>query len=99
MPQKKLKQSKSVELVLDETIEISNLASFYDQLSKHLRSSNPVIVNAGKVKRVDTSALQLLCSWYKAALEKNIVITWKHADGTLRSSATRLGLAKYLCIE
>ena len=98
---KKAAKKKSTDRViqLDESIDINNVDSFYRDLSDLLKSTTGVVIDAGKIKRLDTTALQLLCSWCKAATDKGIDVKWKNIDGVFFNSAKLLGLTEHLALD
>lgn len=87
------------ELILEETIDITVINNFYTDLKSLLTGSASITIDAQNVKRVDTSALQLLCSWYQEALNKGATVNWKNTEGVFYQSAKLLGVSKFLSLE
>lgn len=86
-------------IVFDETLDISLIHDFYNQLKDAAQASTVVEIDVGKVAHIDTAALQLLYSWYTSAVEKGITINWKNTDGYFYQSARLLGLHTALGIH
>jgi len=92
-------QNSTQQLLLDESIDITVINKFYDQLKIMLSEGSAININAAQVQRIDTSALQLLCSWYIEAKAKGMQVTWSNIDGVFYQSARLLGVAKSLALE
>lgn len=99
MTAKKRKTLKPIEFVLDETIDLSSITRFYDQLNKLLGTSKPVIINSCQVKKIDTAAVQLISIWFSSATRNNIDVKWKNIDGVFFNTVKKLGLTKFLALE
>lgn len=84
---------------LGEVIDISEVNSLYDALKLLLNEASHVIVDASNVKRLDTAAFQLICSWYRETQTRNITVTWKNTDGVFRDSSDLLGVSSILSLE
>ena len=89
----------SVEYSLSESVDITYINKFYEDLKALLGNSKSIVVDTGKLKRVDTSGLQLLCCWFLDARKKGIKVTWKNTQGTFANSAKLLGLAEIMEIN
>jgi len=87
-------------LILEESLDITVINEFYNKLKKLLsEKDSPIAIDARNLKRIDTSALQLLCAWFRETRNNNIPVVWKNADGILKQSARLLGLSEYLAME
>jgi ABC-type transporter Mla MlaB component len=84
---------------LGESVDITVINKFYDELKSLLSDNRAVCIDAKDVKRIDTSALQLLCSWIQEAKNKNIKVSWKNIDGVFYQSAKLLGVSEHLALE
>ena len=80
------------QIILNDTLDISLIHDFYTNLRNAMKSSSTVEIDAGNVARIDTAALQLLCSWYKSARNKGINIRWKNTGGYFYQCAKLTGL-------
>lgn len=87
------------EYTLGGSVDITVINHFYTELKNLLQDTQSVVIDAGDVKRLDTAALQLLCSWYKEAEKKGISIKWKNIDGVFFNSAKILGVTEHLALE
>ena len=84
---------------LNKTISISTINGFYDELKNILQTPSTIVVDASAVRFLDTSALQLLCSWYSEATNRGIKIQWKNVEGIFLQSVNLLGVAAYLGLQ
>ena len=89
----------SAEYTLNESVDITYINKFYEDLKKLLGSAKTIIVDTGNLKRVDTAGMQLLCCWFLEAQKKGIEVTWKNTQGTFANSAKLLGLANIMEIN
>jgi len=87
------------QIVLNETLDISLIHDFYTNLRNAMKSSSTVEIDAGNVSRIDTAALQLLCSWHQSAKDKGINILWKNTGGYFYQCAKLTGLHTVLGIS
>lgn len=86
--------------LLEESLDITVINDFYKRLKTLLSEKDkPITIDARNLKRIDTSALQLLCAWFQETRNTNIPVVWKNADGILKQSARLLGLSEYLAME
>ena len=92
-------QTNSSDFVLNEVIDITVINKFYDDLKNLLVEGSTVVIDAKDVKRLDTSAIQLICCWYVDAISKEIDVKWKNIDGIFLNSARLLGVSELLSIE
>lgn len=92
-------KNEEVEYLLNENIDITMINSFYDELKTLLTKSSVIIINAQEVKRLDTSAIQLICSWYTEATSKGIDVKWKNIDGVFYNSVKLLGVSNILALD
>lgn len=86
-------------VILDDALDISIINDFYNKLKDSTHSSDLVEIDAGKVRRIDTAAFQLLYSWYVSEKNKGTNIAWKNTEGYFYESARLLGLHKLLDID
>ncbi|WP_455221195.1 STAS domain-containing protein [Kaarinaea lacus] len=90
----------SKEFMLEESLDITVINEFYIKLKSLLSENNsPIAIDAKNLKRIDTSALQLMCAWIRETQNNNIPVIWKNADGILLHSARLLGLSEHLSLE
>ena len=87
---------EATHVVLGETMEISMAQSLYRQLSPCLEKSNPLVVDASQVQRIDTAALQTLAYFSRCAHERSIPFRWHAISPALQQAAQALGLSPFL---
>lgn len=84
---------------LGEVIDISMINSLYDALKLLINEAKEVVIDAQDVKRLDTSALQLLSSWYRETNEREIKVSWINTEGVFSESSKLLGLNSVFGLE
>ncbi|HEX7027281.1 MAG TPA: STAS domain-containing protein [Gammaproteobacteria bacterium] len=76
--------------------EVSNLKS---KLARHLETNRPVILDASKLEKIDTSVMQLLTAFCLSANSKGIEVKWKNPNDRLLRAAELLDLSRPLGLE
>jgi ABC-type transporter Mla MlaB component len=92
-------EGDSIEIVCGSNLDISGIAEFYSSLKQHLDAGNKVILKADDIDRVDTSALQLLCSFFREATKQGMIPRWESPSQALIDSAVLLGIAELLHLD
>lgn len=91
------KQVDTVDTIsFEQSLDISGAAILQQQLSDILRTKTDVALDATKVERADTAALQVLTAFFKDAEAANIKVHWKHTSAPLIKAARLLGLVPSL---
>jgi len=76
---------------LGETLTIEQAATMHAELGRRLGAKN-VVLDAGRLTRVDAAGLQLLAAFLRAAEGHGTGVEWRAPQPALRESARRLGL-------
>jgi anti-anti-sigma regulatory factor len=79
-----------------EVMDISTTAELRAQLLTALESGQPVVLDAGRVERIDTAALQVLSAFFQDANSQQQTVQWKNPSQAISSSAELLGLSSLL---
>jgi len=79
-----------------ETMDIAAVTEFRTQLMEALETRQALTLDASKVERADTAALQLLSTFIQDADSQQQVVQWKDPTQALRQSAALLGLSELL---
>ncbi|HLA74665.1 MAG TPA: STAS domain-containing protein [Gammaproteobacteria bacterium] len=84
-------------IVLDGYLDISNVGDLHARLKAALQERQPIVINANKVERVDTAALQTFIAFSKAAQREGMTFQWQgRPSETFCDSAKVLGLGDIL---
>lgn len=79
-----------------ESLDISCARELHQELSKALGKALPVMIDAGRVERVDTAALQLFAAFWLQARLRKLPVQWSSPSEVLCRSARLLGLDQSL---
>lgn len=82
-----------------DSLDISMVTDFSVELSKALEIGQPVTIQAAKVERADTAALQLLCAFFLDARAAGITVEWQGPSDALKTAALQLGLAEHIGLD
>lgn len=66
------------------------------KLTTLLEVGRRITLDASKLEKIDTSALQLLTAFYRSAIAKSIEVKWKNPSNRLLRAAELLGLSEPL---
>lgn len=81
---------------LPSVMDISAVAELKRRLSEFLTATEPVVIDAAEVERVDGSSLQLLLAFQQQANVLGLDLTWQSASEELKASAQLMGLTESL---
>ena len=90
------RRNNQVRLVLNENLTISQAALLHKKLSKGLAAKLPLILNAERVRQVDTAALQVLVAFCKNAQKQGLSLRYQTPGDYLYLSLRLSGLATAL---
>lgn len=89
-----MSENRVIELPSDVSImEVEHLQTQFQQL---LAADGELVVNAEKVERVDTAALQLLASFFLSCQQQHRPVHWQTPSEVLHISANLLGMGGVL---
>ena len=83
-------------LILEPVLDIMGARDLYGKLNAVLTQRKPVALDASRVERVDTAALQLLTAFCRAAREGGLALSWHGISPALADAAATLGLGETL---
>lgn len=69
------------------------------KLSRYLEANRPVILDASKLEKIDTSVMQLLTAFCRSANNRGIDVKWKNPNDRLLRAAELLDLSRPLGLE
>ena len=84
---------------LEDIFDITVAEKFRTTLLEALNHSKSIELKAEKIERADTSALQVLCAFFKDAKAKGIKVSWVNPTHALIESAKLLGLISALELQ
>ncbi len=91
--------SRRTHLVLGAVVDISTARLFYERLNKALSHNKPLVLNAGRVERIDTAAMQVLAAFCRTARDRRLPLEWKAPSAGLQGAAEMLGLQTMLGVR
>jgi len=78
---------------------IREAAQLLGQLTMRLEHSAPVYIDAAKVERIDTAALQLLVAFFSERKARRCAVVWLECSEGLMRAAAALGLTTELALS
>ncbi len=85
-------------LVLAAHCNVKDAAELKQSLCQHLDDAAPVALDVGKVERVDTSTMQLLCAFVRDRAAQQRKVEWLGDFGVIRDAAHLLGVEAMLSL-
>jgi ABC-type transporter Mla MlaB component len=82
--------------VLAANCNVKDAAELKQTLCLHLDAAAPVAVDVGKVERIDTSTMQLLCAFARDRAAHQRKVEWLGDSPVLRDAARLLGVEALL---
>lgn len=83
-------------VVFEPALDVTKVSVLHGELGRALKSAAPLVLDAGRVERVDTAALQLLAAFFRAADAAGLTVRWQCVSPPLREATELLGLAEML---
>jgi ABC-type transporter Mla MlaB component len=83
-------------LVLAANCNVKGAAELKRALCLHLETAAPIALDVGKVERIDTSTMQLLCAFARDRAVHQRKIEWLGDAGVIRDAARLLGVEALL---
>jgi ABC-type transporter Mla MlaB component len=85
-------------IVLASNCNVKDAAELKQSLCFHLDDGAPVALDVGKIERIDTSTIQLLCAFVRDRLAQQRKVVWLGDASVLRDAAHLLGVAALLSL-
>jgi ABC-type transporter Mla MlaB component len=83
----------------DACLDIAGAQDFYNRLQAALKACQPVVLDATHIERVDTTALQILCAFFREAEVHGLVVQWQHPSPALQNAARLLNVSTCLALS
>lgn len=80
----------------NEVFDISVVTDFKAMVQQAMAGGGGLVLDAAKVERVDTAALQLLAALFRDSEHKGIELSWKTPTEPLKYAARLTGLDELL---
>ena len=91
-----VRQAGETQLVFEPVLDISGARHLYGQLDNVLAGATALVLDASRVQRIDTAALQLLAAFCRTTRDAGLPLHWRAASPALREAAGLLGLDESL---
>jgi ABC-type transporter Mla MlaB component len=85
-------------IVLASNCNVKDAGELKQSLSHYLDDTAPVALDVGKVERVDTSTIQLLCAFVRDRTARNGKVEWIGDSRVIRDAARLLGVEALLSL-
>jgi ABC-type transporter Mla MlaB component len=85
-------------IVLASNCNVKDSAELKQSLCHYLDESAPVALDVGRVERVDTSTMQLLCAFVRDRTARDRKVEWFGDSHIIRDAARLLGVEDLLCL-
>ena len=89
-------QAGETPLVFEPVLEIADARHLYSELNAALADAKALVLDASRVQRVDTAALQLLAAFARATHAAGLPLRWHAASAALCEAVALLGLNEAL---
>ena len=85
-------------IVLASNCNVKDAGELKQSLCHYLDDGAPVVLDVGKVERVDTSTMQLLCAFVRERSARERKVEWIGDSRVIRDAARLLGVEALLCL-
>jgi ABC-type transporter Mla MlaB component len=85
-------------IVLASNCNVKDAGELKQSLCYYLDDGEPVALDIGKVERIDTSTMQLLCAFVRDRTARERKVEWVGDAHVIRDAARLLGVEDLLCL-
>jgi ABC-type transporter Mla MlaB component len=85
-------------IALTSNCNVKDAAELKESLCHYVDDSAPVALEVGKVERVDTSTMQLLCAFVRDRAAHQRKVEWRGDTSVIRDAARLLGVESMLAL-
>jgi ABC-type transporter Mla MlaB component len=85
-------------IALASSCNVKDAAELKQSLCHYFDDSAPVVLEVGKVERVDTSTMQLLCAFVRDRAAQQRKVDWVGDTRVIREAARLLGVESMLAL-
>jgi anti-anti-sigma regulatory factor len=86
------------EVVFEESMDITMVLQYQEQLSQFLHEQKQIVLNAEKIERIDGAGLQLIVAFIIAAGKLNLHVSWSGVSDVFIKNASILGVTEQLAL-
>ena len=86
-------------ILLASNCNVKDAAELKQSLCFHLEHETPVALDVGKVERIDTSTMQLLCAFVRDRAAQQRKVDWRGDTRVFREAARLLGVEGLLALQ
>lgn len=83
-------------VTLEAVLGVADARLLYDKLGATLTGAASIVMDGGRVERIDTAAMQVLANFCRAARERGQALVWQNPSTSLQQAAHALGLEAML---
>ena len=88
--------SPAGQLELAAELTIAHAPELQRALKERLSLGGSLIIDATRVKQIDTAIMQLLVSSWRAGKQRGVVCSWAGVSDSMRRCAALIGVAEFL---
>jgi ABC-type transporter Mla MlaB component len=86
------------EMVFGDVLDITMALEYYGQLKQYLNDNKKIVLNAGKIERIDGAGLQLIVAFIMEAKKLNLQVSWSGKSENFKKNADILGVSEKLAL-
>lgn len=94
-----VRDANETQLVFASVLDIAGAQNLRSELDRALSGGTTLVLDGGRVERVDTAALQILAAFCRACQKTGKALSWKATSQPLNDVAALLGLNDVLGIK
>jgi anti-anti-sigma regulatory factor len=79
-------------VVLEAALGIADARALHEKLGAVLAAATPVVMDAGRVERLDAAVMQVLTGFCRAAHERRLSLSWQNPSPIFQQAVRLLGL-------
>jgi len=83
-------------VTLATVLGVTDARLLYDKLDGALSDATALVVDGGRVERVDAAAMQILANFSRTARARGLAVAWQNPSAGLQQAARMLGMQNLL---
>jgi anti-anti-sigma regulatory factor len=88
--------AEATHVALEASLGIADARALHAHLDAALAAGTAIVLDGGRIERLDAAAMQVLVGFCRAAHERRLTVTWKSISPSLQQAARLLGLESIL---
>lgn len=89
------RRNDRIYILLDRQLEVAQATQLHGELHSASTADTSLVLNAGRVERIDTAAIQVLMAFCRTAHTRAVPLRVRAVSDALRSAVTLLGLPAF----